>query len=71
MYAVGSTITLFNPEILVLGGGIIEANPYLLDMILSNIDDFALKPSLKDCKIVKSELKNAPLIGASLLKDIS
>jgi len=71
LYAVGSTITLFNPEILVLGGGIIEANPYLVDMILSKIDGFALKPSLKNCKIVKSELKNAPLIGASLLKDIS
>ncbi len=71
LYAVGSTITLFNPEILVLGGGIMEANPYLIDMLLSNIGDFALKPSLKDCKIVKSELKNAPLIGASLLKDIS
>lgn len=69
-YAVGTTITLFNPEILVLGGGIIEANPYLYSKIVSNIGNFALKPTLKSCKIVKTGLSNAPLIGASLLKDI-
>jgi len=69
-YATGTTITLFNPEILVLGGGIIEANPYLLDKIVSNIEPYTLKPSLKSCKIIKSRLKDAPLIGASLLKDI-
>ena len=69
-YAIGSTITLFNPEILVLGGGVIEANPYLYDKAISNISNFALKPTLKSCKIVKNQLSNAPLIGASLLKDI-
>ncbi len=69
-FAAGTTITLFNPEILVLGGGIIEANPYLVGKIISNIDNFALKPILKNCKIIKSELQDASLIGASLLKDI-
>jgi len=68
--SIGITITLFNPEILVLGGGVIEANSYLYDKVLSNISNFALKPTLKSCKIVKSQLSNAPLIGASLLKDI-
>jgi len=70
LHVTGTTITLFNPEILVLGGGIIEGNPYLVDKIVSNIDNYALKSSLKNCKIVKSQLKEAPLIGASLLKDI-
>ena len=70
-HATGATIALFNPEFLVLGGGIIEANPYLVDKIISNIDRFTLEYSLKNCKIVKSNLKDAPLIGASLLKDIS
>ncbi|MFK5881185.1 MAG: ROK family protein [Sulfurospirillum sp.] len=69
LYAVGNTITLFNPEILVLGGGIIEANSYLVDKIVININNYTLKPSLKNCKIVKSQLKNAPLIGALALKD--
>jgi len=70
-YAIGTTITLFNPEILVLGGGIVEANPRLIDKIVSNIEPYTLKPSLKECKIVKSQLRDAPLIGASLLKDIA
>ena len=69
-YAIGTTITLFNPEVLVLGGGVIEANPYLYDKAISNISNFALKPTLKNSKIVKSQLSNAPLIGASLLKDV-
>ncbi len=69
-YAIGTTITLFNPEILVLGGGIIEANPYLRDKVITKIGSFALKPTLENCKIIKSQLSDAPLIGASLLKDI-
>jgi len=69
-YAIGTTITLFNPEILVLGGGVIEANSYLYDKVILNIGNFTLKPTLKSCRIVKSQLSNAPLIGASLLKDI-
>ena len=51
LYAVGTTITLFNPDTLVLGGGIIEANPYLIDLINSRVGEFCLKTSLKNCKI--------------------
>ena len=35
--ALGTTLTLFNPQVLVLGGGIIDANPYLENLILENI----------------------------------
>ncbi len=69
LYATGTVITIFNPKILVLGGGIIEANPYLIKHIKNNIQDYALKPSLKNCIIIKTSLKDAPLKGALLLKD--
>lgn len=70
LVAAGTALTLFNPEILVLGGGIIEANPYLEDFILKNIKQYALPNSLQNVTICKSRLKNAPLMGALLLKDL-
>jgi len=69
LHAAGCVVTLFNPEILVLGGGIIEANASLVDFIKSNIHDTALKRSLENVMIVKSNLKQAPLRGALLLKE--
>ncbi len=70
LYAAGTTITLFNPEILVLGGGIIDANHYLSELVKSNISLYALKGSLKNIKIIQSNLSDAPLLGALLLKDL-
>lgn len=69
LHAAGTTITLFNPALLVLGGGIIEANPYLVEMIKEQIKECALPQSLNELKIVQSELKDAPLAGALLLKE--
>lgn len=69
--AVGTIITLYNPQILVLGGGVMDANPYLLNVIKSKIKSYALKPTLKNTQIIKSSLKDAPLKGAQLLKDES
>ena len=69
LYAAGSTITLFNPEVLVLGGGIMVANPYLEQMIIECIHDYALPQALEDLKICSSSLENAPRKGALLLKD--
>lgn len=69
LVAAGTTLTLFNPQVLVLGGGIIEANPYLEEFILKNIKDYALSNSLDGVKICKSRLQNASLSGALLLKD--
>ena len=69
LYACGTTISLYNPEILVLGGGIIDANPYLVDGVMSRLQEFALPQALSELKIVQSELNNAPIVGASLLKD--
>ena len=69
--AAGVTLTLFNPQVLVLGGGVIDANPYLEEFILKNIKQYALPNSLQNVTICKSRLKNAPLMGALLLKDFT
>ncbi len=67
LYAVGVSITLFNPQTLILGGGIVEANPYLVDLVKSKIKNFALKEALEKCEIKKTKLKDAPLKGALML----
>lgn len=69
LHASGVAITLYNPEVLVLGGGIISSNTYLKDMIVDNIDQYALPQALKDVKIQLTTLDDAPLKGALLLKD--
>ncbi|QOY54851.1 ROK family protein [Candidatus Sulfurimonas marisnigri] len=69
LYASATAITIFNPDVLVLGGGIVSANPYLKDLITKNIDKYALPQSLKDIEICISNIDDAPLQGALLLKD--
>lgn len=68
LYAVGTLITMANPNILVLGGGVVEKNDYLTDLVKAHIDQYALGASLKGMEIVQSKLENAPMIGARLLE---
>lgn len=70
LYAVSTAITLFNPKVVVLGGGVIESNPQLETLIASKIEEFAMPVALSGVKIIKTELKNAPIIGALMLKEL-
>jgi glucokinase len=67
LFAIGSAISLINPEIIVLGGGVVHKNPYLLEMLKENVHKYSLPISGKQTKIIISELENAPLIGAGML----
>ena len=69
LYAVATAITLFNPKIVVLGGGIIEANKELKSIISVKLENYAMPNALEGIKIVNTKLKDAPLIGALMLKD--
>ncbi len=69
LHAAGVLVTLSNPKILVLGGGIVEQNSYLVSFLRENLKDYALKPSLKTLQIEMSILENAPLSGAKLLEN--
>lgn len=71
LYSAGILVTLANPEILILGGGIVEQNPYLVSFIRENLNDYALNPSLKTLQIEMSVLANAPLSGAKLLENVN
>jgi len=67
MFASATLITLFNPKILVLGGGVIENNQFLVEYINNNIKKYAFNPNLEDILITETKLKNAPLQGCKLL----
>ncbi len=68
--AAGTMVTLFNPETLVLGGGIISANPYLVELVNEQIKTYALPEAAKRVSIVQTRLKDAPLEGAKYLEEL-
>lgn len=69
LHAAGVLVTLANPEILVLGGGVIEQNPYLGTLLREKLKNYTLAPSLQGVRIEMSVLENAPLMGAKLLEN--
>jgi len=68
LHATGVLVTLANPEILVLGGGVMEQNPYLATLLREKLQHYTLSPSLQGLRIEISALENAPLMGAKLLE---
>ncbi len=67
--ACGTVITLYNPEVLVLGGGVIGANGWLLPTVRERLSEHTLSVSLKKCRVEITRLENASLRGAKLLLD--
>lgn len=68
LHTAGVLVTLANPEILVLGGGVIEQNPYLGTLLEEKLKRYALSASLEGLRVEMSVLKNAPLEGSKLLE---
>ena len=66
---VGSLINLLGPEMVVLGGGVIEAlGDDIIDMIDYNVRRTAFAFSMQGVRIVKAELgDDAGIIGAAVL----
>jgi len=67
LFTCGVVVTLFNPKILVLGGGVIKSNPNFINLIQEELVNYAMPLSVKNLKITKSYLDDAPLEGAYLL----
>lgn len=67
IYAAATMVTMMNPKILVLGGGVIEQNPDLVETVCKRICDYALLASCEGLIMEKSRIENAPLEGAKIL----
>lgn len=59
-------IHAFNPAVVILGGGVIDGNPILVNDIREGVFGSAIKASLEGLKILPSELmENAVVLGAA------
>lgn len=66
--ALAAVVNLLNVEMIVLGGGVMEAGDLILKPTTSEVRRRAFPPSFRDCEIVKAELgPKAGVIGAALL----
>jgi glucokinase len=64
--ACATMVTIFNPSILVLGGGVIEDNRYLIDLVRKELPKYALKSSVDNLKVELTRLYDAPLEGMKI-----
>jgi glucokinase len=62
---VASFINIFNPEIIIIGGGVAESGSFYIDKVRQIASKFAMESSLKDVKLVAASLGNtAGYLGA-------
>ena len=62
----GSVVNALNPCVLVLGGGVIEGIPELLELVRQGIEERALDAALRPLRIVEAQLgERAAAIGAA------
>jgi glucokinase len=66
---VANLVNLFSPEVVVLGGGVIEAlADEMMGVIVETAQDYAMPGTMKDVEIIASKLgDNAGITGAAVL----
>jgi glucokinase len=66
--AIGNIVNIFNPDVVVLGGGVADAGDEFIARIWKNVKDHALEASLHGVRLVRAELgNNAGMVGALAL----
>lgn len=67
-----SIVNAFNPSLVIVGGGVIEGIPELLQIVKTHVNRLALRVAVKNLKIEKASLgRNSAVIGAAMLaKDL-
>ncbi|MEI8349136.1 MAG: ROK family protein [Candidatus Omnitrophota bacterium] len=60
-------INIFNPEVIILGGGVSGAFSFFKPLLWKEIKQQAMWPQIKGLKLVKADLKDSGIIGAALL----
>jgi len=66
---VANLVNIFNPEVVVLGGGVVEAlSDEMLPTIIKTAKDHAMPGTIKGVEIISSKLgDNAGITGAAVL----
>ena len=62
-------VNLLNPEIIVLGGGVVYGTHHLIEDVKPILKKRSMAASLKNMRIVKAKLKeDAAIIGAAFVE---
>lgn len=61
---IANLLNIFNPEVVVLAGGVTQAGDALFEPLRAEIRRRAFKPAVDACRVVPGELKQAGVIGA-------
>lgn len=68
-FASSLLVSLFNPDYLILGGGVIQKNPELIDFVKDEVNKRAFLPTIKELKIEPSHFDEGSLEGAKFLEN--
>ncbi|NLW36809.1 ROK family protein [Syntrophorhabdus aromaticivorans] len=67
--ALAGLVNLLNPEIIVLGGGVIYGTRRLIDEVRPVVEKRAMTPSIKGMRIVRAKLEeDAAIVGAAFIE---
>lgn len=66
-HAIATVITLLNPSVVVLGGGIIESESEIYNELVKSVQQKTFAPAFQNCKIEISTFENGVLEGAMVL----
>lgn len=70
VHAAAILVTIGNPEVLVLGGGVVAHNPHLLPLLRQRLSDYAFGAALNNLQIEQSQLQEPGINGAKLLEEL-
>jgi len=63
-------VNLFNPEIVVIGGGVADGGTNFIDKVAEVIKKYAFEPATSNLRVTRATLGNdAGFIGAAILGD--
>lgn len=66
-YGIVNLIHLFNPQVIVLGGGVMSDGEWIIELVKEKIKNLGMRSLVQDVKILQSELHNdSGLIGAAI-----
>jgi len=67
--ALASLVNLLNPEIIVLGGGVVYGTQRLIDEVRPIVEKRAMAPSIKGLQIIRAKLEeDAAIVGAAFIE---
>lgn len=67
LFGTGAGVAMYNPSLIVFGGGVVDKNPELVEFVKNNISKYAPTFGLKNLTIIRSEIEEGALEGAKEL----